>query len=439
MVWTQKKKSLFNRSAEEAWKSVRAVAGQAKADAPSVRSQYHHHAVADTPAEGRKRAKRLEDASRCDQPQEAGRYQTHDFRVNTIAHFSLTSKHFSRINGSDPSCIFAGSRCRLLLICRRVTVPDRGGSDQMAVVGDPAGHGRHRPHRVRRHAGRGIQGPHPRRARERHRDPPQSDPRPARRRSARQHRRHRRHERQPGLRRRQADRRGVVRARQLLQGTDRRHHADRGDDRRDDDERPPGARVKVDFPLTRENLTAAFRKALNWNRPFADRPNDAQLTGVSAVAGLGGSQLGTLLRPIATPLVMSGFEPELADMLGSAFREQGFIPTGGSAPGVSRGEMPFDGPAEAGRRDRRHVRQRRSAVRRHRHRHAHRRRPRLRLRPSDVQPRADRVPDDARLRLHGAAEPVLVDEAVEHGRGHRHVPRRIARRRSPAASAPGRA
>src|SRR3954469_22241904 len=34
--------------------------------------------------------------------------------------------------------------------------------------------------------------------------------------------------------------------------------------------RAPGARVKVEFPLTRERLTAAFRKALNWNRPFAD-------------------------------------------------------------------------------------------------------------------------------------------------------------------------
>ena len=77
--------------------------------------------------------------------------------------------------------------------------------------------------------------------------------------------------------------------------------------------RPPGARVKVDYPLTQESLVAAFRKALNWNRPFVDRENDAHLNGVTAVAGLGGSQLGTLLRPIATPLVMSGFEPDLAD------------------------------------------------------------------------------------------------------------------------------
>jgi hypothetical protein len=114
------------------------------------------------------------------------------------------------------------------------------------------------------------------------------------------------------------------------------------------DARPPGARVKVDYPLTRDSLTAAFRKALNFNRPFAERANDAQLTGVSAVAGIIGNQLGTLLRPIATPLVMSGFEPDLADMFGGAFRDQGFIPTGGSGAGIHAGEMPFEGPLKPG-------------------------------------------------------------------------------------------
>jgi hypothetical protein len=112
--------------------------------------------------------------------------------------------------------------------------------------------------------------------------------------------------------------------------------------------RPAGSRVHLEYPLTRENLTAAFRKALNWNRPFADRPGDAQLSGVSAVASLGGGQLGTLLRPIATPLVMSGFEPEIADLLGSAFREQGFIPMGGSTAAMHAGEMPYEGPLKPG-------------------------------------------------------------------------------------------
>jgi hypothetical protein len=114
------------------------------------------------------------------------------------------------------------------------------------------------------------------------------------------------------------------------------------------DARPAGARVHVEYPLTRDSLIAAFRKALNWNRPFADRPGDARLEGVSAVAGFGGAQLGTLLRPIATPLVMSGFEPDVADVLGSAFQDQGFIPTGASASGFRYGEKPFDGPLKPG-------------------------------------------------------------------------------------------
>jgi hypothetical protein len=110
--------------------------------------------------------------------------------------------------------------------------------------------------------------------------------------------------------------------------------------------RPSAAKVHVEFPLTREGLTAAFRKALNWNRPFADAPDDSRLEGVSSIAGFAGGQIATLLRPIATPLVMSGFEPSVAGTLASAFRDQGFIPTGGSA--AHQGEMPFDGPLKPG-------------------------------------------------------------------------------------------
>src|SRR5262245_11269274 len=114
------------------------------------------------------------------------------------------------------------------------------------------------------------------------------------------------------------------------------------------DVRPAAARVRVEYPLTRDSLVAAFRKALNWNRPFADRVSDVRMSGASAVADMGIGQLGTLLRPIATPLVMSGFEPDLAELLGSAFREQGFVPTGGSAAGFHAGEKPFEGPLKAG-------------------------------------------------------------------------------------------
>jgi hypothetical protein len=112
--------------------------------------------------------------------------------------------------------------------------------------------------------------------------------------------------------------------------------------------RPAAARVHIEFPLSRENLIAAFRRALQWNRAFVNRPEDAQLVGVSGVAGFGARELGTMLRPIATPLVMAGFEPDLASTLGAAFQDQGFIPTGGSMPGTRPGEMPFDGPLKPG-------------------------------------------------------------------------------------------
>src|SRR4029453_14908360 len=111
--------------------------------------------------------------------------------------------------------------------------------------------------------------------------------------------------------------------------------------------RPRAARVQLDFPLTDENLVAAFRRALNWNRPFAERPGDARFVGISA-PGFASDGVGTLLRPIATPLVISGFEPDVAGLLGSAFRDQGFIPTGGGARGTAPGEMPYEGPLKPG-------------------------------------------------------------------------------------------
>jgi hypothetical protein len=114
------------------------------------------------------------------------------------------------------------------------------------------------------------------------------------------------------------------------------------------DIRPAAARVRVEYPVTRESLTAAFRKALNWNRPFADRPADVRVAGGGAVADLNAGQLGTLLRPIATPLAMSGFEPDVADLIGSAFKDQGFVPTGGGAAAFKNGEKPFNGPLKPG-------------------------------------------------------------------------------------------
>jgi hypothetical protein len=111
--------------------------------------------------------------------------------------------------------------------------------------------------------------------------------------------------------------------------------------------RPASARVH-DVPLSADALVAAFKKGLNWNRAFADRPEDARLVGGGAITGVGGREIGTMLRPIATPLVMAGFEPEVAELIGGALRDQGFIPTGGRPAGTRPGDMPFDGPLKPG-------------------------------------------------------------------------------------------
>ena len=237
-----------------------------------------------------------------------------------------------------------------------------------------------------------------------------------------QHRRHRRHERQPGLHRRQVDRRRVVLARQLSQGTDRRHHADRGDDRCDGSiaAAPPGARVKrrvsavarwtprgvpegaqLEPSVRRSARRRAIHRDDGSRRRRRTRDRDDAAADCDAARDV---RLRTGRgRPAGRGISRSGIRAD-----GAALRAR--------HPGdaVRR-------PTQAGRRDRRHVRERRSRTRRDRHGHPHRRRSRLRIRPSDVQPRPDRVPDDARLRLHGAAEPVLVGEAVEHRRGDRHV------------------
>jgi hypothetical protein len=111
--------------------------------------------------------------------------------------------------------------------------------------------------------------------------------------------------------------------------------------------RPAGARVSIDVPLTPENLVSALRKAFAHNQPFAGSPDDVRVSGISSIAGLAGNQLGTLLRPIATPLVMSGFAPEVSSLLSAALSTEGFVPSGAGAAGHA-GEMPYEGPLKPG-------------------------------------------------------------------------------------------
>jgi hypothetical protein len=94
--------------------------------------------------------------------------------------------------------------------------------------------------------------------------------------------------------------------------------------------RPSSPQARIQLPITRDGLTAALNATYARLAPFANRPADVQVMGMPAAAG---AQLAAMLRPISTPLIMSGFEPSSIDLLSSAFSAAGFVPVIGGAVG----------------------------------------------------------------------------------------------------------
>ena len=90
-------------------------------------------------------------------------------------------------------------------------------------------------------------------------------------------------------------------------------------------QRPAGA---LRLPLTRDNLGTLVRNTFNRSQPFALQPADVQVFGLATAEG---TRLGPLLRPIATPLVLNGFVPQMHDLWASAFNAGGFVTTIGGA------------------------------------------------------------------------------------------------------------
>jgi len=86
-------------------------------------------------------------------------------------------------------------------------------------------------------------------------------------------------------------------------------------------QRRQAARVDLQMPLTPESLRASLRQAFSWIRPFADSPSDVQVFGDRSL----NAGIGTMLRPIATPLSFGGFDPSVIDPVVAAFRDQGFV------------------------------------------------------------------------------------------------------------------
>ena len=96
-----------------------------------------------------------------------------------------------------------------------------------------------------------------------------------------------------------------------------------------DAKRAVGQRAWLDVPITHEGIAQALRTAFSWARPFADRATDTELLGGAELGPLA-SQVGTMLRPIATPLSLGGFSPEMAGELGTMFSGTGLTPLVGS-------------------------------------------------------------------------------------------------------------
>jgi hypothetical protein len=98
--------------------------------------------------------------------------------------------------------------------------------------------------------------------------------------------------------------------------------------------RRAAARVELQVPITPDGLRASLRQAFSWARPFADTPADVQVLGATGLQ----AGLGTLLRPIAMPLTLGGFDAGAIDPLASAFGDQGFVPIlAGSAAAQANG------------------------------------------------------------------------------------------------------
>jgi hypothetical protein len=105
--------------------------------------------------------------------------------------------------------------------------------------------------------------------------------------------------------------------------------------------------ARLELPITRDGLAAALRATQARLAPFALRPADVQTIGIPAAAG---AQLGAMLRPISTPLVMSGFDAETIELISGAFSEAGFTPMvsgSGSGPQLP-GTSPPAGPLREG-------------------------------------------------------------------------------------------
>jgi hypothetical protein len=96
--------------------------------------------------------------------------------------------------------------------------------------------------------------------------------------------------------------------------------------------------ARIALPISHEGLAAALSASFARLAPFASRPADVQSIGLPSATG---AQLSSMLRPIATPLVLNGFEPGAIDLVSSLFQNAGFAPViGGGLGGSQASDVP---------------------------------------------------------------------------------------------------
>ena len=82
----------------------------------------------------------------------------------------------------------------------------------------------------------------------------------------------------------------------------------------------------LSLPATMPDLVRIISHAFAGDAPFAHRPGDVGARDIPAAEA---SHLGTLMRPIATPLVLNGFGPEVYNLWSTAVTGSGFVTTVG--------------------------------------------------------------------------------------------------------------
>ncbi len=86
--------------------------------------------------------------------------------------------------------------------------------------------------------------------------------------------------------------------------------------------------VSITWPATPQQLMQIWAHDLGRARAFVDDPSQALvLSGVSGDLG----RMGSMLRPIAVPMVAAGFDASVIEPLSSAFAAAGFVPMSSAA------------------------------------------------------------------------------------------------------------